>query len=222
VPAPLLYPLSLKLSGRLVAMIGAGGVALRKVEALLECGARIRIIAPEATEELQRLASDGAISWVARAFEPGDLDGCALVVAATGDEGVNRRVVEEAHRRGLWVNVVDVPELCDFYVPSVLRRGPLVVAISSGGASPAFSARLRRELGSQLHPSLGRYVELLAEARAEVRRRLPDDVQRRMSLNGALVDCGARELAERGDIEGARSVLWQVIDDNTAPSGGRR
>ncbi|MBT3223643.1 MAG: bifunctional precorrin-2 dehydrogenase/sirohydrochlorin ferrochelatase, partial [Proteobacteria bacterium] len=120
-----LYPLSLKLSGRLVAMIGAGKVALRKVETLLGHGAHVRLIAPEAVGELQQLASDGVLDWVPRRFEPRDLDACFLVFAATQIEAVNRQVFEEAHRRGLFVNVVDVPHLCDFYVPSVIRRGPL-------------------------------------------------------------------------------------------------
>jgi len=202
-------------------MVGAGKVALRKVETLLECGACIRVIAPEATSELQQLARAGTVSWLARPFEPGDLDGCALVFAATQNEEVNREVVREAHRRGLLINVVDVPDLCDFYVPSVLRRGPLAVTVSSTGCSPAFSRRLSRKLGEQLHPSLGRYLELLAEARAEVRRRLPDDTERRMALNSALVACGARQLVEQGDIDGARSALWQMIDVGTGVPGAR-
>jgi precorrin-2 dehydrogenase/sirohydrochlorin ferrochelatase len=202
-----------------VAVVGAGTVALRKVETLLECGARIRLIAPEAISELQQLAGNGTISWRSRPFEPSDLEGCALVFAATQNEPVNRRVVQEAHRRGLLVNVVDVPDLCDFYVPSVLRRGSLAVAVSSGGSSPAFSRRLRRELDAQLHPSIGSYLELLAEARTEIRRRVPNDTERRMALNSAPVDCPARRLVEQGDIGGARDALWHVIEDGT---GGRR
>jgi len=211
-----LYPLSLKLSGRTVAVVGAGVVALRKVETLLPCEARVRLVAPEAVPELRALAEQGALTWRARRFDPADLEGCTLVIAATEDEEVNRRVVDEAHRRGLLVNVVDVPELCDFYVPSVLRRGPLAVAVSSGGGSPAFSARLRRELDQQLHPSLAAYLELLAEARAEIRRRIPDDSRRRMVLSAALLDCEARELVEAGDLASARVALWRVIDAGTS------
>ena len=207
-----LYPLSLKLSGRLVAIIGAGKVAARKVETLLRHGAHIRLIAPEAVFELRHLASEGTLDWLPRRFEPRDLDDCSLVFAATQDQAVNRQVFDEAHRRGLFVNVVDVPHLCDFYVPSVIRRGPMTVAISSGGCSPAFSRNFSRQLAKQISPSLGDYLELLAAARAEVRCRIPNDEKRRMKLNSALVECGADRLVEVGDLEGARGVLWRLID----------
>ncbi|MBT3223983.1 MAG: siroheme synthase, partial [Proteobacteria bacterium] len=107
---------------------------------------------------------------------------------------------------------VDVPHLCDFYVPSVIHRGPLTVAISSGGCSPAFSRNFRRHLDQHIHPTLGQYMELLAAARAEVKLRLPDDEKRRMKLNSDLVECGADRLVEAGDIEAARSALWRLID----------
>jgi len=209
-----LYPITLKLERKRVAVIGAGQVALRKVQALLECGAQVRLVAPEAVEELQQLADQDALTWLAKPFASADLDGCALVVAATEDEAVNRAVVQAAHERSLLVNVVDVPELCDFHVPSILRRGPLTVAVSSAGCSPAFSRDFRRQLELLLPASLGPLLELLAEARAEVRRRIPHDVERRMAINSMLAGAGARERFESGDSLGARRLLWALIDQH--------
>ncbi len=210
-PDPL-YPIALKLSGRPVCVIGAGAVAARKVRDLLACGAAVTVVAPEAVDEIRALAGEGRLRWEPRSFEPGDLDRAALVMAATDDRAVNVAAANAAHARGLLINVADVPDLCDFYLPAVERRGPVVVAVSSGGASPALAGQLVRELGRTLPDSLARHAELLAEARARLRERYPDDPARRHERGRALARAGTRQLVEQGRDDEARQRLQRIVD----------
>ena len=212
-----LFPIALKLSDRPVAVIGAGGVAQRKIRELLRCGALVTVIAPEATEEIVRRRDAGELVWRARAFEDADLDGMGLVFAATAERAVNLEVVRAAHARGLLVNVADVPDLCDFYLPAVERRGAVTVAVSSGGCSPALAGQLVRELGQALPATLERYTELLAEARAQLLKRYPDDPARRHRLGRALVRGEARGLLEQGREDEARAVLQRIVDGDDEP-----
>ena len=150
--AAALYPLFLKLDGRAVLVVGAGAVGERKIAALVESGARVTVVAPEATDEVRRLAADGAIAWRARAFEEGDADGAWLVVAATPDPAVQRAVAAAAEARRVFVVAVDDTANASAYGGSVVRRDPVVLAISSSGEAPALT-RLMRELVEELLPS---------------------------------------------------------------------
>ena len=143
----MLYPIFLDVSGKRVLVVGAGDVALRKIEALLECAAKVAVVAPETCDGVDELARRASIDLFRRKFQPDDIEGAALAIAATSDESVNRSVSVICRSRGVPCNVVDVPELCDFHVPSVVRRGGITVAISTGGGCPAFAGRLRREIG---------------------------------------------------------------------------
>ncbi len=205
-----LYPVLLKLSGRPVVVVGGGQVAARKVAGLLACGAQVTVVAPRAAAAVAERAEQGEIAWVVREFEPGDLDRATLVVAATGDVAANRQVVAAAHARRLLVNAVDDPERCDFYLPAVVRRGHLSVSVSTAGASPALARDLARELGENLPASLGELTRLLAEARAEIQRRHPDDEALRMRLGEALVRSEARQRIDDGDVAGARALLMAI------------
>ncbi|MGC8833742.1 MAG: precorrin-2 dehydrogenase/sirohydrochlorin ferrochelatase family protein, partial [Armatimonadota bacterium] len=127
------YPVFLDLRGKRVLVVGGGQVALRKVKSLLECGAEVLVVAPEAVPDLQQMARDGRIRLVSREYTEVDLEGASLVISATDSRDVNQRVSADAQARGVFVNVVDDPELCSFIVPSVMRRGELVVAVSTGG-----------------------------------------------------------------------------------------
>lgn len=216
-----LYPVLLKLDGRPVAVIGGGRVAARKVAGLLASGARVTVIAPRAVAEVAERAEQGEIDWVVRAVRPEDLDRVELVVAATGDVEVNRQVVAAAHERRLLVNAVDDPERCDFYLPAVIRRGDLVVSVSTSGSSPALARELARELGEGLHPTLDELTQMLAEARAEIQRRFPDDPGLRTRLSEALVRSPARRLLGDGDVDGARRVLMDIAGGpETGTAGG--
>ena len=138
-----LFPLFLRVRDRLGVVVGGGEVASRKVELLCRAGARVRVVSPALAPTLARLAADGVIQHVARAFEDGDTAGAALVVAGTSDPATNRRVAAEAKAANLPVNVVDDPDEGTFIVPSVIDRSPVVVAVSSGGASPVLARLIR-------------------------------------------------------------------------------
>jgi siroheme synthase-like protein len=148
---PTLYPLFLKLEGRGVLVVGAGTIAERKIDALLEGRALVRVVAPEATPKVQRLAHDGALEWDARAFDEADVERAWLVIAATADPAVQRRVAEAAHARRRFVISVDDPPNASAYSGAVVRRHPFTIAISSSGATPALT-RLVREVVEQILP----------------------------------------------------------------------
>ena len=165
------YPVALDLRDRLCLVVGGGPVAEAKVEGLLEAGARVTVVSPEVTEPLAAWAIDGRIIHRPHEYRADDLDGQQLVFSATGRREATEAVVADARRRGLWVNAADDPAFCDFLLPSVLRRGRLIVAVSTGGASPALAARVRRDLEAYFAPEYDELVELAAEVRAELRSR---------------------------------------------------
>lgn len=161
------YPIILNLEGRPVTVIGGGEVALRKVHDLLESGAIVTTVSPAFHEEIEHLAKNnpGSINLVRRAYEDGDLAGAVLAFSATNDPGVNKQVFEEARHRGIFVNAVDDPPNCTFIVPSVKRRGDFIMAVSTGGASPAMAARLRRMIERAVPERIDLMLEALKEGR---------------------------------------------------------
>jgi precorrin-2 dehydrogenase/sirohydrochlorin ferrochelatase len=131
------YIACLRLTGRRALVVGGGDIGLEKVEGLLACDADVTVVAPDAHTALQELASEGSIIWERRTYVPSQLEGCLIAIAATNDTEVNIEVFNDAERRAMLVNVVDVPPLCNFILPAIVRTGPLAVAISTAGASPA-------------------------------------------------------------------------------------
>jgi precorrin-2 dehydrogenase / sirohydrochlorin ferrochelatase len=168
-----LYLACLDLRDRPCLVVGAGAVALEKIEGLLACEARVTVVAPEAVPAVADLAAEGAVEWARRRFEPGDLDGRFLVVAATSNTAVNTSVYEGAEQRAMLVNVVDVPSLCNFILPAIVRLGPLAVAVSTSGASPALAVRMKREIGAIFGPEHARLAEILDGLRPWSRQNLP-------------------------------------------------
>jgi precorrin-2 dehydrogenase/sirohydrochlorin ferrochelatase len=160
-----LFPMFVKLDGRRCVVVGAGVIATQKLEGLLESGADVRIVAPEAREEIQELARCGRVSWIATEFESEHLAGALLVIAATGNPLVNETVYRAAQARGVFCNSVDEPERCDFYYPAVVRRGDLQIAISTAGKSPALAQRLRKELEVQFDASYISWLNWLGKVR---------------------------------------------------------
>ncbi len=159
------YPIMVDLRGRRVLVVGGGSVAYRKVRVLLDDSAEVVVVAPELTPELARLVEAAGLDWRARSFEPGDLEGCFLAVAATDDEAVNRAVFEAAEARRMLCNVVDQPELCSFIVPAVVRRGGLILAVSTTGASPLLARKIKERLADEYDEAWADYVDLLARVR---------------------------------------------------------
>jgi siroheme synthase-like protein len=168
-----LFPAFLKLSGRACLVIGAGQVALSKVDSLMRAGADVHVVSPKALPEIEELAREGALRWTRRKYEVGDVPGSFLVIAATDNVEVNHCVYRDAASRGILCNVVDDPPYCDFYFPSVVERGPLQIAVSTEGESPAVAQRMRRELDAALPPDLGPWVQEMGRLRREVRTEHP-------------------------------------------------
>ncbi|HXG53618.1 MAG TPA: bifunctional precorrin-2 dehydrogenase/sirohydrochlorin ferrochelatase [candidate division Zixibacteria bacterium] len=202
------YPIVLQLSGRRCLVIGGGAVAERKIAGLLEAGAVVAVVSPEVTPRIARWAEAGTVGLRARAYRRGDLSGYEIAFATTGDREVNAQIREEAVERGVWLNAADDPESCDFVLPSVLRRGDLVVAVSTGGGSPAFARAIREELERHFTSEHEILARVAAEVRRELRRRAiaPDYETWRRALGGE-----AKRLVARGDIAGARSLLLKEL-----------
>jgi precorrin-2 dehydrogenase/sirohydrochlorin ferrochelatase len=155
----------LKLAGRQCLVVGAGKVGEPKVSGLLETGALIRVVALDASPAVRDWAREGKIELELRAFTPDDLDGAFLAVVATNSRSLNERVYHEAQRRRVLCNVVDVPDLCDFFYPSVVRRGDLQIAISTSGQSPSLAQKIRQQLEKQFGPAYAAWVAELGETR---------------------------------------------------------
>jgi siroheme synthase-like protein len=152
-----LYIACLNLTGRRVLVVGAGPIALEKIEGLLVCGAHVTVVALNAIAPVTELATEGRVELQERAYESSDLDGCMLVIAATSETELNTHIYREAEERSMLVNVVDVPHLCNFILPAIVRNDFLTVAISTAGASPALAKRMKREAAAMFGPE---YVEL--------------------------------------------------------------
>jgi siroheme synthase-like protein len=164
------YPIVLDLDGRRCLVVGGGTVAERRVAPLVEGGAEVTVISPTLTEGLAALAGAGRIHHVARAYRDGDVADFELVLVATDTPGVSAAVAIEARARGAWINAADDPPHCDFLLPALVRRGDLVVAVGTGGTSPALARAVREELEAYLTPEYATLAELAAEVRRELRR----------------------------------------------------
>lgn len=173
------YPILMRVGGARVLVVGGGAVAWQKVRALTQAGAEVHVVAPEVQP---RIARRRGVVVHREPFAAGHLRGAVLAVAATDDPAVNRRVFEAARRRGIPVNVVDVPDLCTFIVPAIVRRGPVLVAISTSGGSPAFSKSMRREMERHIPPALGRLVRAIDRHRRRIARRIRDAAARARAL----------------------------------------
>src|SRR5436309_1090973 len=175
---PEYYPAFLDLRRRRAVVIGGGAVAAQKVRGLLEAGARVTLVSPDLSADLEALAASGAIDAVRRPYQEGDLAGAAVAIAATDDRSTNRMVWEEAERRGVLLNAVDDVSHCHFIAPSVHRRGGLTVAVSSGGRSPALAVRLRQRIAHLVREEHARLADLLGSLREEITCRVPDPATR--------------------------------------------
>lgn len=164
-----LYPVSLVVAGKPVLVVGGGAVAARKVATLLGCGADVTVVAPEVIGTLRELAARGAVAVDRRPYRAGEAAGFRLVVTATGVAEVDRAVAADAEGAGVWVNAADDAEHCSFLLPAVHRDGPVTVAVSTGGASPALASWLGHRLADAMPPGLGDLARLLDEARRQLR-----------------------------------------------------
>jgi siroheme synthase-like protein len=196
------YPAILLLDGRTAVVIGGGKVAERKVSTLLDTGAKVRVVAEDATPAVHERAGRGEIELLERRYARGDLAGAAVVVAATDDEQVNKEVFAEATEAGIPVNVVDNTALCTFIAPSIVRRGDLVLAISTGGAAPALAVRIRERFEREFGDEYARFLELMASLRARVK--VPGNQDERAKAWYRVIDSDVMDLVRAGEIDRAR------------------
>jgi len=178
-----LFPMFVKLQGRSVLVVGAGVIGESKIQGLLDSSARIRVIALEATPQVQDWAERGEIALDVRGFNVSDLDDVFLVVVATSSRELNQQIFREANKRGILCNVVDVPELCDFFYPAVVKRGDLQIAISTSGQSPSLAKKLRQQLERQFGPAYSDWVRQLGETRRLVLSSDLDAAKKRQLLS---------------------------------------
>ncbi len=190
------YPMFVNLTDRPVVLVGGGEVASRKAEALLAAGADLTVISPELCPSMQSMPQAGEFHYIPRPYQKGDLEGAWLAVAATDDVGCQEMVFQEAQERRIFCNVVDRPQLCSFIVPSQVRRGPLTIAISTSGCSPALARSIRKELSQRFSQAYGPYVELLGRVRERIIETEPDP-QRRKELCLSLADPQVLDWIER-------------------------
>lgn len=203
-----LFPLFLKLEGRQCLVVGAGKVGAPKIAGLLDTGARIRVVALEGSPTVREWARAGKIELEIRAFVADDLVGAFLAVVATASRTLNERVYREAQRRGVLCNVVDVPDLCDFFYPAVVRRGDLQIAVSTNGQSPSLAQKIRQQLEKQFGPGYAAWVAELGETRKlilesdldkERKLDLLHSLASREAFEAALAEMPEPELAAKGE-----------------------
>jgi precorrin-2 dehydrogenase/sirohydrochlorin ferrochelatase len=196
-----MFPIFLKLERKHCLVVGAGSVAEGKIKGLLAAGAFVQVVAPKANAVIEKWADDGVLSLRAERFQPGDLDGVFLVIAATDSAELNSQVFKEAQSQKVLCNAVDDPQNCDFYYPAVVQRGDLQIAISTNGRSPALAQRLRQELEEQFSPEYAAWIAELGETReqlmatsmeTEARRKLLHELASRESFQSRTASSARR------------------------------
>jgi precorrin-2 dehydrogenase/sirohydrochlorin ferrochelatase len=204
------YPVHLDIRNRRCLVVGGGGVASRKVEGLLQCGARVTVVSPQVSERLQTLAERGAVSCLQRPYRQTDLEGHFLVIGATDDMALNRRISADAESRNMLCNIADVPEACNFILPAVVRQGDLVLTVSTSGSSPAFAKHLRKRLQTDYGPEYARFLRLMAA----IRKRLLAEQhapEAHKHLFESLIEKNLLELIRREDAEAIDRLLSNVL-----------
>jgi precorrin-2 dehydrogenase len=202
------YIACLKLRGRRCLVVGAGDIGLEKVEGLLACDGDVTLVAPEAGPELTQLALEGSIKWEKRAYEPADLEGTFMVIACTDDTDVNIGIFEDAERRAMLVNIVDVPPLCNFILPAIVRTGPLAIAISTAGASPALAKRMKAEVSELFGEEYAQLAIMLNDVRGWAKGTLPT-YQDRKAFFESIVNGEPDPVAllRDGDVAGVQALI---------------
>lgn len=207
------YPVFLDLRGRAGLVVGGGDVAHGKVGGLLRAGARVTVVAPRVAESVQRLAEQGRVTLVARPYGSQDVRGFQVVVAATDDVEVNRRVAADAELAGVLVNVVDDPQHSTFIAPAVLERGELQIAVSTSGASPSFAVFLRDRIAGEIGPEYGMALAILQKVRKQLRAEQRTIAERRQILRG-LAEAGIVDRVRSKDRVGVEELLRSIAGES--------
>ena len=202
------YIACLKLTGRKCLVVGGGEIGLEKVEGLLACDGAVTVVAPEAGPALEELAREGSITWHQRDYEPADLVGTFMVIASTDDTDVNIGIYHDAEKRAMLVNVVDVPPLCNFILPAIVRTGPLAVAISTAGASPALAKRMKREIAELFGEEYAQLAVMLNDARGWAKGTMPTYQDRKAFFESIVNgEPDPIDLLRAGDADAVRDLV---------------
>lgn len=213
------YPISLiGLENRRIVVIGGGKVAARKVTGLVDAGARVEIISPEVCEGIRALAENGKVDIIRRAYQPGDLSGAFLVIAATNDPEINHRIWVEANQANCLVNVADDPKHSTFILPAVIRRGEITISISTGGASPALARRLREKIEPMIGAEYAELARILAELRPELLTWFPSE-QERLDAVSRVIDSDLLDLIRRDCGPAARAYARKILLERRGVGG---
>lgn len=211
---PRTYPVSLVLEGQKALVVGGGAVATRKVEGLLPYDIAIAIVSPSITDTLRRLVDARRCTWKPKDYSAEDLRGADIAFVATDDEGVNAQVYRDASEKHVMINVADRPELCSFFLPSVLRRGKLSVAVSTEGSSPLTARRLRDQIEEGIPERFEDYLDLLHAWRPRVIASLPEESDRYRFWQQA-TDGRVQRLVQDGDVTGAEQLMECLLECET-------
>ncbi|MCE5286362.1 MAG: bifunctional precorrin-2 dehydrogenase/sirohydrochlorin ferrochelatase [Pelosinus sp.] len=204
------YPVNLKIADRPCAVIGGGKVAERKILSLLEAGAKVTVISPKLTSALAKLAADGGVCWRNKDYGAGDVQDYFMVVCAADSKAVNNKAAAEARTSGALLNVVDAPDECDFIIPGKISRGDLLITVSTGGKSPAFSRRLREELETRYGEEYGMYLEMLSRQREAIKEKLVNTKDRERFWRAAL-NSEVLTLLNQGQLKEAEAMIINAI-----------
>ena len=206
------YPINLDINNRKCLVVGGGSVGTRKVKTLIRCGAVVMVVSMEFSHALSSLADDDQVTLIKRSYESSDLEGMFLVIGATSNEGLNRRVSEDAEKRNMLCNIADVPDACNFILPSIVNRGDLLIAISTSGRSPAFAKKLRRELEGQFGEEYSVFLKLMGAVREKLLNEAHEP-EAHKPLFERLIDGGLLEKIKVRDVEEIDAVLSDVLGE---------
>ncbi|SRR5581483_6190054 len=208
------YPIYLDIEGRSVVIIGGGNVCARKAETMMKYGARVTVVAPEMTDEIEAWEREGCLATKRKHYEASDLEGANIVIASTDDQRVNEQIAADCRERRIPVNVVDVTPLCEFIVPAIIEKGSIQIAVSTGGKSPALARTLKEDLQRAIGPEYTEVNDVLGTLRDDAKRVLPTDVDRKRFFDGIIA---------RGILgmlrDGQRREAYQAIADACLEAG---
>ena len=206
------YPVHLDIKNRNCLVVGGGTVGTRKVNTLLECGARVTVVSPDPSPKLKKLASNGTIELTQRSYRPADLKGTFLVIGATDDENLNQQISKDAEKSNTLCNIADRPEVCNFILPSIVRRGDLVITISTSGKSPALAKQLRQKLETQFGQEYAEFLLLMGAIRKKLLSEAHEP-EAHKDLFNKLIDSDLIELMQSDKTEEINSLLYKILGD---------
>jgi precorrin-2 dehydrogenase/sirohydrochlorin ferrochelatase len=204
------YPVHLDIKNRNCLIVGGGSVGTRKVKTLMECEARVTVVSPDPTPQLTQLASEGAVTLKKRAYQSDDLTGMFLVIGATDDEQLNRQISKDAEQAHILCNIADRPEVCNFVLPSIVRRGDLVITISTSGKSPALAKHLRQKLETQFGREYADFLLLMGAIRQKLLSQTHEPEEHKTLFN-QLIDSDLIQLMQAGKTEEINTLLYKIL-----------